>query len=624
MSDNQGGHQGKIEDFLAELELKHLKGPKGSSYLNPGFSTRLDEFAKSVFEDSSLTQNFTTELRYGMGSALGHKLVETLWEDLSPSLGDSASEELDAEIRIYLPENQLSYVRANWNKTAVTFTRESGVLLPRVEFEQFAEPIVYLKALELGTFSESLEPQDANESILEILKENAWRFLTFDQVSDKLRELWSRKPKFHRAAREERVPLRTFVFVLRHLLKGGVPIVDLDIIMESLFLNMGLDDLSVIAENVLNETEELICGKKEPEPKKRTAQDLSIVDEMTLELGHQLAPYMDTSKPRNLVVAINKTRRWTARDFGWVMPTVNLRVNYDLPPGACRVLVRGVEAFACDIGVDRLFVTGALKALRSVKGEGYRDPVYGVPAKWIDESQRAKAEKAGLLVIDPMTFITALVNESAISNAHKLFTYEAFEDMLDALKHSNLSLVKQIRDSAELSAMAKKTIHNLLRERVPIIDKNTILETIVHHRYEVNGPFFLTELVRLELKGVLCKEFLEERVPVEAIRLSAEFENELETRIFYSADSGFLKLEKTELAEITKLFQDAADYAAVIGSRPLLITSIALRPVLWKCLAASISKLVVLSTAEVVDGLEIRDLKTVDYRFQTEPALRIW
>ena len=82
-------NQGKIEDFLAELELKHLQGSHGSSQLNPGFSSRLDEFAKSIFDDATLTKNFTTELRYGMGSALGCKLVEMLWDDLSPSLGDS-------------------------------------------------------------------------------------------------------------------------------------------------------------------------------------------------------------------------------------------------------------------------------------------------------------------------------------------------------------------------------------------------------------------------------------------------------------------------------------------------------------------------------------------------------
>ena len=64
-------NQGKIEDFLAELELKHLQGSHGSSQLNPGFSSRLDEFAKSIFDDATLTKNFTTELRYGMGSAGG-------------------------------------------------------------------------------------------------------------------------------------------------------------------------------------------------------------------------------------------------------------------------------------------------------------------------------------------------------------------------------------------------------------------------------------------------------------------------------------------------------------------------------------------------------------------------
>ena len=612
-------NQGKIEDFLAELELKHLQGSQGSSQLNPGFSSRLDEFAKSIFEDATLTKNFTTELRYGMGSALGCKLVEMLWDDLSPSLGDSTPPEPAPEITICLAPAQLQTVRGNWKKTAVAFTRHSGVLLPGVIFEESEEPAVYFRALELGEFSSVLSPDDATEMILELLKEHAWRFLTFDQVGDKLRRLWNEKPKLYQASKEERVPIRTYVFVLRHLLKAGVPIKDMDLIVESLFLNLGLDDLTVIAENVLDETEELICGKKEPEPKKLTSHELSIVDEVTVELGHELAPLMNTAEPKNLVASINKSRRLTAREFGWVMPTVSIRVNYDLSGQEYRVLVRGGQVFVGQIHPDEYFVTGSLKDLAKIKGRQFVDPVYGVPSKWVHRSQAEKCEKRGLIVIDPLTFIGAVVTESTLSQAYRLFTFESFDEMLDSLAVGNEALVKVYRESTELCSMAKRVIYNLLRERVPIVDKNTVLETVLQD-FERPGvdSFRLTERVRHEIAGTIVKEFLVEDSKLEAICLSEEFEEYLERSLRTTPDRSYLTFGKKETERLLQLFEEAVRQTRFEGNRALIVTTSTLRPVLRYFLQRRLPRVSVFSVREIPEGIQLVATKEVDYSPKTE------
>ncbi|MCA9777582.1 MAG: FHIPEP family type III secretion protein [Candidatus Eremiobacteraeota bacterium] len=606
-------NQGKIEDFLAELELKHLQGSQGSSQLNPGFSSRLDEFAKSIFEDATLTKNFTTELRYGMGSALGCKLVEMLWDDLSPSLGDSTPPEPAPEITICLAPAQLQMVRGNWKKTAVTFTRHSGVLLPGVIFEESEEPAVYFRALELGEFSSVLSPEDATEMVLELLKEHAWRFLTFDQVGDKLRRLWNEKPKLYQASKEERVPIRTYVFVLRHLLKAGVPIKDMDLIVESLFLNLGLDDLTVIAENVLDETEELICGKKEPEPKKRTSHELAIADEVTVELGHELAPLMNTGEPKNLVASINKSRRLTAREFGWVMPTVSIRVNYELAGQEYRVLVRGGQVFLGQIHPEEFFVTGSLKDLAKVKGRQFVDPVYGVPSKWVHKSLAEKCEKKGMIVIDPLTFISAVVTESALGQAYKLFTYDSFDELLDALAPSNSGVVRVYRDSSELRSMAKRVFYNLLRERVPIIDKNTILETIVQYEKQGLDSYKMTEKVRQEIAGTICKEFLVEDSKLEAICLSEELEQYLEDSLNTTHDRPFLTFGKSETEKLLELFEKAVRQARFEGNRALIVTTATLRPVLKFFLQRRLPRVSVFSTEEIPETAQVAPTRTLQY-----------
>jgi flagellar biosynthesis component FlhA len=618
MKDNQG----KIDDFLAELELKHMQGSEGASHLNPAFSSRLDAFAKSIFEDSTLTKNFTTELRYGMGSALGCKLVEMLWDDLSPSLGDTPPSDPKPELRVYLPEQLLAQIKQNWNKTAVNFTRESGVLLPAVEFHECEESVVYFRALELGTLPE--EPHvDPGKALLGILKENAWRFLTFDQVSDRLRELWSQKPKLYRASREERVPLRTYVFVLRHLLKGGVPIVDLDIIVDSLFLNLGLDDLSVIADNVIAETEELICGKQEPVPRKRSAQELSIAEEVSLELGHRLAPYIDTDHSPNLVVTINRGRRLMAREHGWVMPTVNLRVNKELEGGAFRLSVRGVEVFSCDLDPRLLFVSGSRASLSEIEGPVFNEPAYGV-AKWIDESLREQAEQAGLVVVDMLTFMTVLVTESVLSHSHRLFTSEAFDEMLDALNSSNPALMRHFREESALRSVAKKVFYNLLKERVPIVDKNTILESIVHFRFETKSPFYLTELIRYELRGILCKQLFMKGSRLEAIQLEESFEQYLEEKSTTTVDRAFLTFGKKETRQLLELFENALKEIGEQRNFVAIVTTPALRPMLRYFLERRIPRVVVLSEIEIEEHVEIDFKMTLKYSPPDQSVQRIW
>jgi flagellar biosynthesis component FlhA len=624
MKDNQGGHQGKIEDFLAELELKHLQNPSEASHLNPAFSARLDEFAKSIFEDPTLTKNFTTELRYGMGSALGVKLVEMLWDDLSPALGDSKPAEPNPELQLCLPEEHLARIEQNWNTTAVNFTKESGVLLPAIDFQAGEESALFLRALELGTFSEDLTVEEIHQDLLEILKKNAWRFLTFEQASDRLRALWAQKPKLFRATQEERIPLRTFVFVFRHLLRAGVPIVDLDLIVDSLLLNIGLDDLGIVADNVLAETEELICGKQEPEPRKRSAQELSIADEMSLELGKELAPYIKPDQPKNLVVTINKSRRMMAKNQGWVLPTVTLRVNESLGEREFRVLIRGVEVVKDEVVPGRIFVTGPLKELSGLEGQDYTDPVYGVAAKWADESHQSQADKAGLLTTDLVTFLSMMVLEAAFRNAHKLFTFEAFDEMLVAVKKSNFGIVRHFEEGSELRMVAKRVFYNLLKERVSIRDKMSILECVVNHRFETRNPVCLTELVRYELRESLCEEYLEDEAKLKVVRLDEEFEDYLLKSVTTTADSSYLTFGRKETERLLDLFELTDKELAELGQRAVFLTTPALRPILRYFLERRMSKVVILSESEIPDGVELVVLGELENPDPDQSRARMW
>ncbi|MFA5503875.1 MAG: FHIPEP family type III secretion protein [Vulcanimicrobiota bacterium] len=595
MKDNQG----KIEDFLAELELKHLQGGKGSSQLSPGFSSRLDEFAKSIFEDSQLTQNFTTELRYGLGSALGCKLVEMMWDDLSPALGDTSSQESVPELKICLAATQLEEVKSNWNMTAVAFSRYTGVLLPAVQFEESEKPAVYLRALELGSFPATLDGEETGEFILELLKEQAYRFLTFEQVGDKLRKLWTSKPKLYQASREERVPLRTYVFVLRQLLKAGVPVRDMDLIIDSLFLNLGLDDLGAIAENVLEDIEELICGKREPVTKPRTSHDLSIVDEVAVELGHELAPFMSRAESPNLIDCINKSRRLTARDFGWVMPTVSIRVNYDLSPREYQVLIRGTRVFKSEVSPDEWFITGTSRKLASIKGREFLDPVYGVPAKWIKGSSKERAERQGMIVIDPLTFIGVVVTETSLEQAHRLFTYEAFDEMLDALEAGNGGLVRMYRENSALRCLAKAVFCNLLRERVPILDKNSILECILQR--QTLDASQLTEIVRTEIKESLYQDLLVEEKRLSAVLLSGELEGYLAGAL---TERG-LQFGEVEAGRLLDSFEKGIKSTGFEGHRALIVTTARLRPALRAFLQERLPRVAVLSKEEIPREIEV-------------------
>jgi flagellar biosynthesis protein FlhA len=249
---------------------------------------------------------------------------------------------------------------------------------------------------------------------------------------------------------------------------------------------------------------------------------------------------MDTDQSDNLVVFINKTRRLMAKNQGWVMPSVALRVSDNLDQHEYRILVRGVEFSRDECLPNHLFVTGPPKEMAKLKGEEHKNQVYGVHGKWIDESVRAQADRNGLMTTDVLTFLSMMVLEAAFSNAYRLFTFEAFDEMLVALKKSNFGVVRHFKEDSELRCVAKRVFYNLLKERVPITDKTTILETIVHHRFDVSSPYYLTEIVRDELKVTLCRDYLDDDSRLSVIRLHEDFERQLEESITRTADGAYL------------------------------------------------------------------------------------
>jgi len=334
------------------------------------------------------------------------------------------------------------------------------------------------------------------------------------------------------------------------------------------------------------------------------------VDPLGLEVGYSLIPLLDVNQGGTVLERIKGVRRQMASDLGIVVPPVRIRDNLQLPPHTYRILLRGEEIARAELQPAQFLAMNPGTATEDLSGTPTSEPAFGLPAYWIPDSLRDRAQMLGYTVVEPATVLTTHLAELIKQHAPDLLGRPEVQHLLDTLKETTPRLVDDLIPNVISVTTLQKVLHNLLRERVPVRDLGRILEATADAATMTKDIGFITEYVRQAMGRVLTGPHLSENGELGVLVLDPTLEQTLQGGIEQTDRGSFLALEPGRTQEL--LSRIANGIAAMLpGAQPVLLTNPVVRPHLRRLLERALPHLVVLSHSEVPMDVRVVNLGTV-------------
>jgi flagellar biosynthesis protein FlhA len=270
----------------------------------------------------------------------------------------------------------------------------------------------------------------------------------------------------------------------------------------------------------------LPAARHDPETQKAEIEAALPVELLSLDVGLDLLPLVDASKGGEILSRVADLRKNIALELGLIVPPVHVRDDLRLRPGGYRISISGVMVAEGDIRAGRLMAidpTG--RAIAALPGEGAREPVFGLAAKWIGASERNRAEAAGCTVVDASSVVATHVTEVIRRHAGDLLGRREVQELLDLAGKHHGKVVEELIPHLMSLGDVIKVLRALLRENVSIRDLRTILEALADHAGQVKDPGELTELVRHRLARRITRQNLTDKGELRAMVLSPRAED---------------------------------------------------------------------------------------------------
>ncbi len=334
------------------------------------------------------------------------------------------------------------------------------------------------------------------------------------------------------------------------------------------------------------------------------------VDPILLIFGYGLIPLVDSNQGGDLLDRVVMIRRQIALELGAVVPIIRLRDDIKLSPNQYKILIKGVEVASGDILFDHYMAMNPGYVEEEIDGIETVEPYMGLPALWISESQRERAEALGYAVVDPPAIIATHLTEVIRQHLNELLTRQDVQTLIENTKQSNPVLVDELIPKQMGIGDIQKVLGNLLKEGISIRDLVTILETLADYSTITRDTDMLTEYVRQGLRRAISKKYFESDIN-NVITLDPELEQEIMNSIQQSEQGNYLALEPNLSQRIFSNLKQEINKLTSMGQQPIILTSPIVR-IYFKRLVEQIAPdLVVLSYNELDPATEIQSIGMV-------------
>ncbi|MBN1687234.1 MAG: flagellar biosynthesis protein FlhA [Spirochaetales bacterium] len=331
------------------------------------------------------------------------------------------------------------------------------------------------------------------------------------------------------------------------------------------------------------------------------------LDPLSLELGYGLIPLVDKDQGAELLDRITRIRREKALDLGLVVPRIRIIDNMRLEPSEYCLKIKGVEVGRGTIRVGHYLAINPGGAKEPLPGEKTIDPAFGLPALWITEDQREKAEREGYTVVDSPSIIATHLTHVIERHASEILGRQEVQSILDTLKADYPAVVTEVSEVLAVGEI-QKVLQGLLSEQTSIRNMVTILETLADYGSVSKDVGFLIEKCRQALGRQICLQYADENKTLRVLTIQPEVEQKLINSRLETAGGVIAALEPGEQRHWIETLSNAVKEVQDRGEYPVILCSEAARPLVKSSSIREIPDLVVLSVPEIAQDMKIEAL----------------
>jgi flagellar biosynthesis protein FlhA len=377
------------------------------------------------------------------------------------------------------------------------------------------------------------------------------------------------------------------------------------------FIMTGRSMSNVIGEETIEE--EVAQAETEAEEIRKPENVVSLlqVDPIELEFGYGIIPLADVNQGGDLLDRVVMIRRQIALELGTVVPIIRLRDNIQLNPNQYIIKIKGIQVTEGEILFDHYMAMNPGYVEEEITGIPTFEPSFHLPAIWITEGQRERAESLGYTVVDPPSIIATHLTEVIRSHIAELLTRQDVQNLVNNLKESNPVLVDELTPKLLGLGDIQKVLQNLLQEGISIRDLLTIFETLADHAQTTRDTDVLTEYVRQSLKRAISNKYFPANETTSVVTLDPKVEQEIMSSVKQTEGGAYLTLDPEKTKKIMSSVETEVGKLESLGKNAIVITSPIVRMYFKKLTEDYFKDLIVVSYNEVESNVELQSVGMV-------------
>ncbi|MFD3260940.1 flagellar biosynthesis protein FlhA [Paenibacillus lentus] len=336
------------------------------------------------------------------------------------------------------------------------------------------------------------------------------------------------------------------------------------------------------------------------------------VDPIEFEFGYGLIPLADTGQGGDLLDRIIMIRRQCALEMGLVVPVIRIRDNIQLKPNEYVIKIKGNVVGSGELLLNHYLAMSPGMDDDSISGIETQEPAFGLPALWIDESTKDRAELSGYTVVDPPSVVATHLTEMIKKHAHELLGRQETKTLVDNLRDNYAVLVDELIPSVLSIGDVQKVLAKLLREKISIRDMVTIFETLADYGTYTKDPDVLTEYVRQALSRQITQQYTQQGETMRVITVGPTLEKKIAESVQQTEQGSYLALDPASTQTVYQKLTEQINRLVQSGQQPIVLTSPTIRMYLRQVIERTMQDIPVLSYSELEPNVEIQSVGVVN------------
>lgn len=334
--------------------------------------------------------------------------------------------------------------------------------------------------------------------------------------------------------------------------------------------------------------------------------ELLNVEPLEVEIGYGLIPLADESDGGDLLQRIASIRRQCAINMGIIVQPIRIRDNLQLNPNQYCIKIRGNKVSTYDLMPTMLLCMDPMGLGLEMEGIKAIEPSFGLEAVWINKDNAEEAELRGYTIVDPSTILVTHLLEIIKEKSHELMGREEVKQIIDATKEKYSVIVDELIPDLMTLGEVQKVFQNLLREKVSIKDRVTILETLADNAVNTKDIELLTEYVRMALSKSICSELVDETNYITVSTLSNEVERIISNNLQKSTNGTYPAVDPESTNKIFRSIKEITERVDFYNNRPIILVSPKIRAPFRKLVEMVFPSITILSLNEIPNDVQIR------------------